>query len=146
MANPRKSADALIGDITDQVRAEMIAAIRPLLRDLTAATAKLESALSGKAKRGRPAGNGRRKKKAPAARRKRRVAKRAPRGSLEVEIKKALQSGPARISQIRVKVQKSPLFKGHNPKNLYSMITQRLGKMPGVKKAGKGYGMKGAKK
>jgi hypothetical protein len=65
-----------------------------------------------------------------------RGAKRTPRGALQSAIKDVIAANgkPMKFSQIRDGVLKQPLFKGRDPKTLYTMIVLAVKKMPEVSK------------
>ena len=85
------------------------------------------------------------KKAAPKKVVKKAVAKksgsRTPKGALENGIKDVLKGAKSAVSvsAIRDSLMKTAIFKNHNPKTLYSQISQKIGKLEGVKKSGKGY-------
>lgn len=139
MPTSKQSADALLDEIRRSVQTELAESLRPIVSQLSRSIKELDAVFSGKSKRrGRPP-------KAAAAKKRgrprgKRSTKRAPRGALESAIKNVLKGGkPKRVSEIRTAVQKTPLFRNHDPKNLYSMITQRLALIQGVKKSAEGY-------
>ena len=132
MADLSKSADALIDEVTDAVRKEMLDAMQPILRRMAIAATELEGVLGGKRgkRRGRPPG-----RRGLAAGR-----KRSPRGALKAAVGKAMTQSaePMKLSQIRDRVMKTALFRNRNPKTLYTMIVFAVKKMPNVKKTAKG--------
>ena len=140
MAKRNASALALIDEISANAKAELASELRPTLSQIVAALNKLEGALGGAgSRRGRPKGKKRAIKSRVGSGRAK-AGKRAPRGALEAAIRRALSSGsPLKIVAITDRVHKSQVFRRHDRKNLYSMITQGLSKLAGVRKTAKGY-------
>lgn len=136
MADLSKSADALIEEVTEAVRKEMLDAMQPILRRMADAATELEGVLGGKRgrRRGRPPGR-------PAGRGRLGAGKkRSPRGALKAAVGKAMTqaAGPMKLSQIRDQVMKKALFRNRDPKTLYTMIVFVVKKMPNVKKTANG--------
>lgn len=155
MSDLSKSLDSLVADMGDAARKEVSSSLRPALKKLSDALEELEAKLDaaekgatgGRKKRGRPAGSGSKK---AAKRGAKRGSKRTPRGALQSAIKDVLdKSGKSlKLSQIRDGVLKQPMFKGRDPKTLYTMIVLAVKKMPEVSKTAAGtyaLGAKGAK-
>jgi hypothetical protein len=151
MSDLTKSLDSLVADMGDAARKEISGSLRPVLKKLSDALEELEAKLDaaekgatrGRKKRGRPAGSGRKK---AAKRGAKRGSKRTPRGALQSAIKDALGGGKSlKLSQIRDSVLKQPLFKGRDPKTLYTMIVLAVKKMPEVSKTSAGTYKLGAK-
>ena len=169
MANLTKSADALIAEVAASVRQELFSAIEPIARKITEAVAEMEKALSavqGKAtvaapvrRRGRRPGRPKAVKAVaePAVKRTKKTAKKAagrpakaaagkrsPRGALQNEIVAALQraSSPLTLTRLRDEVLKSSEFKGRDEKNIYTMISQTIKRVPNVERTGEGYKLK----
>lgn len=141
-----KSADYLIAEVQVAVREEILEAVIPIVERMTAATLELQNALSrdGAAPRrpGRP-----RKNAAAGGLGARRPQKRSPRGALQAEVRAAMTkaSKPLKLSEIRERVLKTRIFKGRDPKTLYTMIVFAVNKMPEVAKNADGrYGLHGA--
>ena len=136
MADLSKSADALIEEVTEAVRREMLDAMQPILRRMAIAATELEGVLGGKRgkRRGRPPGRPPGGGPLGAGR------KRSPRGALKAAVGKAMtqSADPMKLSQIRDQVMKTALFRNRNPKTLYTMIVFAVKKMPNVKKTAKG--------
>ena len=150
MAKLTKSADALISDVTDAVKSEMLETLQPILDRLSDAASELSSALKGgRPRRGRPPKK-RRGRKASASRAAGRRGgakkgagrprRRTPRGALQKSIGRVLKraSGAIKLSAIREQVLKTATFKGRNPKTLYTMIIVAIRKMPNVQRTPKG--------
>lgn len=127
-------------------------------KDLARLTSTVEDVLSNlqalagdaspmKPRRGRPPKNGRRRGRPPKAggtAGAKKGGKRAPRGALEAEIKRALRGRKeTRLVDIRDSVMTSSHFSGHDPKTLYTMIVTKINLMSEVKKSGKGYSLTG---
>lgn len=155
MSDLAKSLDSLVADMGDAARKEISGSLRPVLKKLSDALQELEAKLdaaekgaaSGRKRRGRPPGSGRKK---AATRGAKRGSKRTPRGALQNAIKDVLGKGskPLKLSQIRDGVLKQPMFRGRDPKTLYTMIVLAVKKMPDVSKTAAGtyaLGGKGAK-
>lgn len=147
MADLSKSLDSLVANMGEMVRREISSGLRPVLRKLSEAVAELESKLdaaeaaSGKKRRGRPAGSGAKKTARAGARK---GGTRSPRGALQQVVRDVLGASgkPMKLSEIRDGVLKDPVFKGRDPKTLYTMIVFAVKKMPEVKKTAGGlYGV-----
>lgn len=148
MSDLVKSLGTLVSDMGHAARKEITDSLRPALKKLSEALNEIESRLqaaerasSGKKKRGRPVGSGRKAgEKAGTKKGAKRGSKRAPRGALESAVREVLgRSGkPMKLSQIRDGVIKNPVFRGRDPKTLYTMIVFATKKMPEVKKTAGG--------
>ena len=142
MSKIAQSADALIAEVQTAVRHDLQANLSPILRRLVDAMQDLERALDG-----RGPGSGRRGRASGTAGKKRagRGGKRTPRGALQAEVKKIVveASGPLKLSQMRDKVLRTKMFKGRDPKTLYTMVVFVVNKMPEIKKNAAGlYGLR----
>jgi hypothetical protein len=139
------SADSLIAEATDAVKAQLLSQLAPITQKISEAVAELEKALGG-AKAGKRKG---RPPKAAAGKAapKRRVKKRTPRGALKSAVKDALtqSKAPLSLANMRDIILQTPQFARHDPKTLYTQIAQAVKMIPGVSKnAAKKYTLKAA--
>jgi len=153
----RDRAEELIQGIRAAARRQLQEELLPIVREMASATGRLLGALSkvGSIQTPRPVRRRRRRGRprkaaaAPAARAKRAVGAkrggRAPRGLLVASIRNALRaSGPLGISKIRDRLLQIPAFRNHNPRSLYTMITNRLPKLSDISKTPQGYALTGS--
>ena len=157
MRNPATSAATLLADVTEKVKNDLLASLAPITQKIVAAANELESALSGPAARVARRGPGGRKgparrtraaRKTGAAPAKAKAALgRNPRGTLQKAIRSVMQGAGAALSLagIRNEVLKSSMFRGRNPKTLYTQIVQGVKRIPEIQKTDKGlYAIKAA--
>jgi hypothetical protein len=144
MARVAKSTDELVEQLTAEVRAEILASIRPLLQSLGEAAAGIESALAagkiaarGGRRRGRPPKSPSAVKSTTARRSK---GGKLPRGSMRKAIIQVFQgaSGPVTLAALRNGVMEQAGYKRRDPKSLYTQIVGSIPKIPGVAKTAKG--------
>ena len=144
MENLRVSADSLIAEATEAVKAELLSQLAPITEKIASAVAELEKALCGAEKGKR---TGRPKKAVVSKTAPKRSKKRTPRGALLSAVKDTLAGSetPLSLADIRNAILKTSTFKGHDPKTLYTQIAQAVKKIQGVKKsAAKKYTLKAA--
>lgn len=140
MSKIAQSADSLVAEVQAAVRHDLQANLSPILGRLTDAVQDLERALDGRGSR-----SGRRRAAGSVGKnRARRGGKRTPRGALQAEVKRIVEgaSGPLKLSQMRDEVLRTKMFKGRDPKTLYTMVVFVVNKMPEIKKNAAGlYGL-----
>ncbi|MCX7014932.1 MAG: hypothetical protein NTW86_20665 [Candidatus Sumerlaeota bacterium] len=148
MADLSKSGVEFLNQVSAQVKKDILGSIAPAMKRIQDAVKDLEAALSGgaaKAVRGRRGRKpGRRAaaavaKAAPAGQR-----QRSPRGTLLKLLVAALKGSekPMTLTNLRDTLLKNPLFRGRNPKNVYTQIVMGIKRIPGAVKTPDGYVLK----
>lgn len=142
-----RSADGLLAEIREMVRAEMQDALRPSIQKMVDAASELQSAFrSGTAgagarpgrRRGRPPGKAAAKPAKTRGRRK--GGKRAPRGALKNAVQETLANSPTplKISEIRDCILSDSTFAKRNPKTIYAQVVHSLNRIPEAKRTSDG--------
>ncbi|MBN1517020.1 hypothetical protein JXA32_10690 [Candidatus Sumerlaeota bacterium] len=154
MANEK--LNEVYSEMKAAAQAEVFSQIQPKLAQLQKLMTDLEGLLGSGARpkrgrRGRKPGAAKKtirkatkkaaKKAAKKAPKKAKGGKRVPKGALEDALVSALKSAgkPLSPAGLRDALLAMPMFKSHNPKNLYSQISQKIKNVKQIKKTKDGY-------
>lgn len=126
MAGDRKAGQALLTEVALAIRSELLGALQPIVDRLSKHVAELQRMLqkaTGPRTKGRARG-----KKLQVRKNGRQAGKRGPRGALQASIREILSAAfePMSLTEIRDRVLKNRLFRGRNPRALYSQIIHTI--------------------